>query len=71
MPDLRRTVLSLRYSSWSMRPWLVLKQAGADFTTETVELESFSETTLAAFAVYDDYIRELGGDPAAALREPR
>lgn len=41
MPDLELTVLSLRYSSWSMRPWLVLTQAGARFTTTTVELESF------------------------------
>ena len=23
-----------RYSSWSMRPWLVLKHAGIDFTQE-------------------------------------
>ncbi len=32
------TVLSLRYSPWSMRPWMVLTHAGARFTTETVEL---------------------------------
>jgi glutathione S-transferase len=32
-------VLSLRYSSWSMRPWLALTHAGADFDTETVELQ--------------------------------
>ena len=38
MPQLRLTVLSLRYSSWSMRPWLVLTHAGAAFVTETVEL---------------------------------
>jgi glutathione S-transferase len=38
MPHLKLTVLSLRYSSWSMRPWLVLAQAGADFETQTVEL---------------------------------
>lgn len=38
MADLELTVLSLRYSSWSMRPWLVLTHAGADFRTETVEL---------------------------------
>jgi glutathione S-transferase len=38
MPKLELTVLSLRYSSWSMRPWLVLRHAGAPFTTETVEL---------------------------------
>jgi glutathione S-transferase len=38
MPRLKLTVLSLRYSSWSMRPWLALTHAGATFTTETVEL---------------------------------
>jgi glutathione S-transferase len=38
MPHLKLTVLSLRYSSWSMRPWLVLTHAGAAFDTETVEL---------------------------------
>jgi glutathione S-transferase len=35
---LHLTVLSLRYSSWSMRPWLALTHADARFTTETVEL---------------------------------
>jgi glutathione S-transferase len=38
MPNLELTVLSLRYSSWSMRPWLALRHAGAPFTTRTVEL---------------------------------
>jgi glutathione S-transferase len=38
MPQLELTVLSLRYSSWSMRPWLALTHAGAAFTTRTVEL---------------------------------
>ena len=38
MPNLKLTVLSLRYSSWSMRPWLALTQAGASFETETVAL---------------------------------
>lgn len=46
MPNLHLTVLSLRYSSWSMRPWLVLTQAGADFACETVMLESFTSTSL-------------------------
>ena len=27
-----------RYSSWSMRPWLVLKRAGADFTETLIQL---------------------------------
>jgi glutathione S-transferase len=47
MAELKLTVLSLRYSSWSMRPWLALTHAGADFETETVQLESFETTTLA------------------------
>jgi glutathione S-transferase len=41
MPSLELTVLSLRYSSWSMRPWLALTHAGADFRTTTAALESF------------------------------
>lgn len=48
MAELKLTVLSLRYSSWSMRPWLVLAHAGATFETITVELESYETTTLAA-----------------------
>ena len=38
MPSLQLTVLSLAYSSWSMRPWLALTHAGVDFRTRTVEL---------------------------------
>lgn len=38
MSRLKLTVLSLRYSSWSMRAWLPLTHAGANFETETVEL---------------------------------
>lgn len=43
MPNLKLTVLSLRYSSWSMRPWLALAHAGATFATETVELAHMQE----------------------------
>jgi glutathione S-transferase len=39
MTRLRLCVLSLRYSSWSMRPWLALRHAGADFVTDTVEVD--------------------------------
>lgn len=39
MAHLKLTVLSLRYSSWSMRPWLALTHAGATFDTHTVELD--------------------------------
>jgi glutathione S-transferase len=35
MPSLRLVVISLRYSSWSIRPWLALTHAGAKFATET------------------------------------
>lgn len=35
----KMVVVSLRYSSWSMRAWLPLTHAGIDFATETVELE--------------------------------
>ena len=38
MPSSRLVVLSLRYSSWSMRPWLALTAAGVDFETCTVEI---------------------------------
>jgi len=41
MPSLELTVLSLRYSSWSMRPWLALSHAGADFRITTAAIESF------------------------------
>lgn len=39
MSALRLVVISLRYSSWSMRPWLVMRHAGAGFETETAEVE--------------------------------
>jgi glutathione S-transferase len=48
MSKLKLTVLSLRYSSWSMRPWLVLYHTGVPFETETVALPHMarqSETT--------------------------
>lgn len=48
MATLKLTVLSLRYSSWSMRPWLALTHAGAEFETETITLphmQKEAETT--------------------------
>jgi glutathione S-transferase len=51
MPRLKLTVLSLRYSSWSMRPWLVLYHTGAPYETDTVSLPHMakqSETTTLA-----------------------
>jgi glutathione S-transferase len=38
LPDLSLHVLSLRYSSWSIRPWLALTAAGATFSVETNEI---------------------------------
>lgn len=69
MHHLKLTVLSLRYSSWSMRPWLVLTHAGASFETETIELphmlrqgDSYSPSAgLASFQTADlPARRELG-----------
>jgi glutathione S-transferase len=39
MSELILNVLSLRYSSWSIRPWLALTAAGATFSTETAEID--------------------------------
>ena len=39
MPQLELTILSLAYSSWSMRPWLALTHAGAAFEARSVEYE--------------------------------
>jgi glutathione S-transferase len=40
--ELQLRVLSLRYSSWSIRPWLALTEAGASLNVETVELEDLA-----------------------------
>lgn len=45
MMDLNLSVLSLRYSSWSMRPWLALTHAGARFDTTTAELPEMQRPT--------------------------
>jgi glutathione S-transferase len=42
VPDLLLRVLSLRYSSWSIRPWLALTEAGAPLSVETVEIEGLA-----------------------------
>lgn len=36
---IRLCVLSLRYSSWSIRPWLALKASSVPFELETIEIE--------------------------------
>lgn len=40
--ELELFVLSLRYSSWSIRPWLALTHAGADLKTTTATLDNAS-----------------------------
>jgi glutathione S-transferase len=50
MPTLTLSVLSLRYSSWSMRPWLALTHAGAEFETRTVELPGMGQTNAPSLA---------------------
>ena len=42
MHDLLLRVLSLRYSSWSIRAWLALTQAGASFSVETAAFEDLA-----------------------------
>ena len=65
MSKLKLTVLSLRYSSWSMRPWLVLYHTGVPYDTETIELPHMSrkseDTSLADR-------RKLGGQVAPVAR---
>jgi glutathione S-transferase len=58
---LRLRVISLRYSSWSMRPWLALTHAGASFLTETVELPLAKQdlTAQADTTEEQDAMREL------------
>jgi len=46
MPELELTVLSLRYSSWSIRPWLALHAAGARFETRTADVPDLGVQTL-------------------------
>jgi glutathione S-transferase len=48
LPDLTLHVLSLRYSSWSIRPWLALAAADAPFAVETIELEDLGVPTKAS-----------------------
>jgi glutathione S-transferase len=53
MSQLRLHVLSLRYSSWSMRPWLALRHAGAHFETVTVEPELARQNAAGAVGLDD------------------
>ena len=58
LSTLKLTGLSLRYSSWSMRPWLVLTHAGAKFETETVALPHMVDPTTTTTSMAQR--RELG-----------
>jgi glutathione S-transferase len=46
MPSLELVVLSLRYSSWSIRPWLALHAAGASFEARTAHVPDLGVQTL-------------------------
>lgn len=63
--SLELRVISLRYSSWSMRPWLALRHANIPFTTRTVEIPALSRQMstgggVAAMAVDLGQRRDLG-----------
>lgn len=47
MTTLVLNVVTLRYSSWSMRPWLALAHAGASFETRTATLPAMGSPTAA------------------------
>jgi glutathione S-transferase len=49
------------YSSWSMRPWVLLKQAGIPFTEQVVRFDSFD--TGSAFRQTIDRINPVGKVP--------
>ncbi|MBE0593134.1 MAG: glutathione S-transferase [Gemmatimonadales bacterium] len=40
--DLRLYIGNRNYSSWSMRPWVLMRQAGIDFDEEMVRFDSFA-----------------------------
>ncbi len=65
MPELQLNVLSLAYSSWSMRAWLALTQAGVAFTTRTVELPQMQRQGDAASGA----LAEISTDSLQARRE--
>jgi len=53
-------VLSLRYSSWSIRPWLALTAAGAPFSVETIEFEDMGiQTNATGAAIIEESTERL------------
>jgi glutathione S-transferase len=66
MSSLRLAVISLRYSSWSIRSWLVLTHAGAKFTTETAVLDLARQS----LATNDEAaLSKIADDEVAARRK--
>ncbi|MBL8680464.1 MAG: glutathione S-transferase family protein [Myxococcales bacterium] len=65
MTQLRLCVLSLRYSSWSMRPWLALRHANADVTVETAEVDLSKRNPNDP----SDATREKSGETLASRRK--
>jgi glutathione S-transferase len=66
MTDLSLHVISLRYSSWSMRPWLALTHAGAAFRTHTAQVELAAQSAAAAD---DADFAKLAHDEVAKRRQ--
>ena len=67
MAELRLCVVSLRYSSWSIRALLSLWRAGADVEIDTADIELAHQGLGQAIPDHDVYVR----DAAAKLRERR
>jgi glutathione S-transferase len=60
MTELDLHVLSLRYSSWSIRPWLALTAAGAKFSTHTEQLDDVgAELTSTGRALVEESSQRL------------
>lgn len=60
MSELILNVLSLRYSSWSMRPWLALTHAGIPFDTRTAELAEMRRQTRNDSGQLEAVVTDLG-----------
>jgi len=65
MPSLRLVVISLRYSSWSMRPFLALKHAGVSFELETATPDLAKQGA----AADDAAMAKIAGEELSARRK--
>jgi len=54
MPKLELAVMSLRYSSWSIRPYLALAHAGVDFDIRTADLPEVARQASTGSIVHAD-----------------